>query len=262
MMTPIDFLTKLGLTDKQTKIYLDLAAYPESTVVQVNKRIAEPRSSIYLELERLTHDGLVISKRVGKSTYYRITDPKILQLKLESEATKLQFLTQNLDLFNQDIKTLEITKQPPKAVNIYKGPEGVKQLLWNIILSKSPLVIGYSPGQLEDVTDREFAEKWRQEFMKRNMHNKIIFNLPKPLQWSEVPHFLEQNVEAKTLDENKVKFDRLTLIYDDVFTVCSLKTDEDQYGIEIRDELLINSYKQIFNFLWDHVAKPIKIYGK
>src|SRR3989338_159852 len=236
MMTPIDYLTKLGLSKKQVKIYLDLATYPESTVVHIHKRIQLPRSSIYLELERLIDNGYVISKKVGKSTFYRISNPKILRLILEEKNEKLQFLTQNLDTFS----------------------ERIKQLLWNIIISKADLVIGFSPGQLEHVTDRDFAEKWREEFRNLNMHNKIIFNKPAPLTWSDIPNFLEENVEAKTLDEKKIKFDRMILIYKDILTVCSLKTDSDQYGIEIRDDLLVKSYIQMFEFLWNHVAKTLK----
>ena len=90
------------------------------------------------------------------------------------------------------------------------------------------------------------------------MHNKIIFNKPVPLTWSDVPDFLEKNVEAKSLDQKKIKFDRMTLIYQDILTVCSLKTDKDQYGIEIKDQLLVQSYKQMFDFLWNHVAKKLK----
>ncbi len=258
MVTTVDYLTKLGLSQKQIKIYLDLAAHPESTVVQVHGRIQEPRSSIYLELERLIDEGFVISKKVGKSTLYKITDPKILQLVLEERAKNLQFLTQNLGSFSQDIKEFEVARETPKTINIYKGQAGIKQLLWNIIISQADEVIGFSPGQLEHVTDRVFAEKWREEFGRLGMHNRIIFNKPKPLVWSDVPGFLEKHVEAKTLDENKIKFDRMTLIYKDVLTVCSLKTDKDQYGIEIRDELLVKSYFQLFDFLWKHVAKPLK----
>lgn len=257
MMTPEEYLTTLGLSNKQVKIYLDLASHPESTIVSLNKRLSIPRSSLYLEAERLLDKGFVISKHVGKSTYYKVTDPKILQLTLEEESTKLDYLTGNLKDFADNILKLNTASEPKKMINIYKGQAGIKQLLWNIITSDAKLVIGYTPGQLEHVTDREFAEKWRAEFRARGKHNQIIFNQPKPRNWSGVPKFLEENVEAKTLDENKIKFDRLTLIYGDVFTVCSLKTDSDQYGIEVRDELLINSYKQIFTFLWDHVAEKL-----
>lgn len=257
MMTQEEFLRKLGLSDKQIKIYLDLASNPESTVVGIHKRLYQPRSSIYLELERLMDKGFVISKKVGKTTSYKITNPQILELTIEEQAKKLHYLKINLTDFSKSIKDLENNKKTAKTINIYKGQAGIKQMLWNIILSGAKLVVGFSPGQLEDVTDRTFSEKWREEFRNNNMHNRIIFNKPKPLVWSDVPHFLEKNVEAKTLDAQKIKFDRMILIYDDILTVCSLKTDSDQYGIEIRDELLVKSYKQIFDFLWAHVAKKL-----
>lgn len=258
MATQKAFLQKLGLSDQQIKIYLDLASHPESTVVDIHKRLFSPRSSLYLELERMIYKGFVISKKVGKTTFYKITNPDILRLKIEEEATKLNFLKDNLSDFSKRINDLEDNKKIPKTINIYKGRAGIKQLLWNIIISKAKLVVGFSPGQLEDVTDRNFSEKWREEFKNNNMHNRIIFNTPKPLDWSEVPKFLEKNVEARTLDAKKIKFDRMILIYDDILSVCSLKTDGDQYGIEIRDKLLVQSYKQIFDFLWDHVAKNLK----
>ena len=258
MVTQKEFLNQLGLSDQQINIYLDLASNPDSTVVQIHKRLFSPRSSIYLKLERLIDKGFVISKKVGKTTVYKITNPEILKLTIEEEAEKLLYLKKNLGEFSKNISNLDSTKEPPKAINIYKGQAGIKQLLWNIINSKAKLVVGFSPGQLENVTDRDFSEKWREEFRNNNMHNRIIFNMPKPLIWSDVPHFLEKNVEAKTLNEKKIKFDRMILIYKDILSVCSLKTDSDQYGIEIRDELLVKSYKQIFDFLWTHVAKTLK----
>ncbi len=257
-MTNEEFLRQLGLTNQQIKIYIDLASHPESTVVGIYKRIFFPRSSIYLELERLIDRGFVITKKVGKTTFYKITNPDILRLTIEEETKKFNNLSENLGEFAKNIGELEGNTAAPKTINIYKGKTGIKQMLWNIILSKTKLLVGFSPGQLEDVTDRAFAEKWREEFRNRNMHNRIIFNQPKPLVWSNVPHFLEKNTEIKTLDAQKIKFDRYTLIYGDVLCICSLKTDNDQYGIEIRDELLVQSYKQIFDFIWTHVAKKLK----
>ncbi len=258
-MTENRYLSTLGLTQKQITLYLDLAGHPDSTVVQVHKRVNEPRSSIYLELERMIGLGFVISKKVGKSTQYKITDPHVLKFRFEEEKNKLQYLVSNLSEFALTVKQLGQAQAPKQTINIYKGKQGVKQLLWNIVLSKADEVIGFSPGQLEDVSDRLYAERWRAEFMRQNMHNRIIFNQPKPLIWSDIPHFLENHVQAKSLDEKKIRFDRLTLIYDDVLTVCSLHTDKDQYGIEIRDALLVNSYKQIFEFLWEYVAEEMKV---
>jgi sugar-specific transcriptional regulator TrmB len=259
MLTPNKFLAKYGLTARQSKIYLDLAAKPESTVVATGKRTKYPRSTIYLELERLMGMGLVISKKVGKSTLYKITDPKVMEHSLREESEKLSFLNKNLSDFNKQLESLKEAEEngEQRTINIYRGKAGIKQLLWNILTANTRLVVGFSPGRLESITDREFAEKWRGEFRERKMHNKIILNNPTPLTWSEIPGFLEENVEAKSLDKSKIKFERELLIYDDVLTICSLKEDKDQYGIEIRDRLLVQSYKQIFEFIWEHVAEPI-----
>ena len=89
-MTLGDFLSQLGLSKKQIRIYLDLAANPESTVVDIYRRIHQPRSSIYLELERLINKSYVISKKIGNSTFFKITEPKILKFSLEEEIEKLQ----------------------------------------------------------------------------------------------------------------------------------------------------------------------------
>src|SRR3990167_8865675 len=96
MVTQKEFLNQLGLSDQQINIYLDLASNPDSTVVQIHKRLFSPRSSIYLKLERLIDKGFVISKKVGKTTVYKITNPEILKLTIEEEAEKLLYLKKNL----------------------------------------------------------------------------------------------------------------------------------------------------------------------
>ena len=106
-MTPSDYLAQLGLSKRQIRIYLDLAAHPDSTVVHIHKRITLPRSSIYLEAERLIDKGYLISKKVGKTTFYKITNPEILQLSLEDEAQKTNFLIENLPDFYHSIKNLK-----------------------------------------------------------------------------------------------------------------------------------------------------------
>lgn len=88
-MTIEEFLKQIGFTSKQIKIYLDLAANSDSTVVQIHKRLFEPRSSLYLELERLINKGYIISKKVEKTTFYKISNPTTLKLSLEEEAEKL-----------------------------------------------------------------------------------------------------------------------------------------------------------------------------
>lgn len=256
-MTPQEFLKKLGLNKKQIEIYLFLASNPESSVVEISKETKIPRSTIYLELDKLIDDGLVTSQKIQKTKRYKIIDPLNLKHKINDKQKEIRSLGSNINNFVEKIEKLGKENVSYHNIQIYKGQAGVKQLLWNTLNSKNKVVLGYSPGTLESVVDREFAENWRNEFMNRNMKNKIILNSSVKLDWSDIPGFLNNYVEARTLEDKKIRFDRLIFMYDNTLVVISKKDDPNQYGIEIEDELLVQSYIQLFEFIWEEVAKEV-----
>lgn len=253
-MTTGEFLKQLDLNDKQIDIYLDLAAYPDSTVVEISRRIKLPRSSIYLELDRLIQKGLALSLKVGKTMKFSIADPNNLKVKILDESDKLRYLINNVENFAEEVEKLRGVRTSTNSINVYKGQAGIKQQIWNVLKCKSGMLYGFSPGTLEDVTDRQFAEKWRGEFATRGLRNKIILNKAVPLNWSDIEGFLDKAVEAKTLEGKEINFDREIFMYDDTLSIVSLKTDPDQYGIEITDRLLVQSYKQLFELIWNELA--------
>lgn len=253
-MTIGEFLKNLGLSDRQVEIYLDVSSFSQSSVVEIAKRTEIPRSTIYLELDRLIKKGLVTVQKIGASKKYSVTRFENFKLKLEEEKDRVDNLLGSVDSVVKKLNDLSGVQTSVEKVLIYKGQAGIKQQIWNILSCKSGLVVGFSPGTMEDVTDRKFSEKFRREFKRRGLNNKVILSKPKVLNWSEVPDFLDKYVEAKTLESTKIRFQHEILIYDDTISIISKKTDKDQYGIEITDKLLVESYRQIFEFLWEHVA--------
>jgi sugar-specific transcriptional regulator TrmB len=251
------YLEKLGLDKEQQSIYLELSRFSEITVVKLSRIVKIPRSSLYIELDKLIQKGLVVAYKENKTTVYKVTSPESVKSILVSEQHKVKDLFEGFDDFVSTITQNQSAYKKVYSVNIYNGQIGVKQLLWNILSSGAKEVVGFSPGTLDDIVDREFAENWRLEFKLRGMHNKIILNETVPLNWSNVPGFLIENVEAKTLEEKKIKFDREVLIYKDTLAVISKKDDPEQYGVEICDRLLVSSYRQMFDLLWNEVAKKV-----
>lgn len=251
-----EFLSQLGLTHKQIRIYTDLAQNPDSTVVQISRRTGLPRSSIYTELDQLIDKGYVHFKKVGKSTKFKITDPRNIKYELDEKSRLIAQLQANADQFVSQLLSGPATQKSHHSINVYEGQAGIKQILWNILSTKEKLVVGYSHSRLEQVVDHDFAERWREEFRRREIRNKMILNKPVKVNWSTVPDFLGTDwVQLKTLQQEKISFDREIFMYDDTLTIISPKTDPEQYGVEITDKFLVDSYRQIFNFLWEHVAQ-------
>lgn len=251
------YLQKLGLDEFQANIYLELSKSTSSTVVTLARKLNKPRSTLYLELEKMMKNGFVISEKEENSTKFKIAPISTLKYKLNSEQSRVQSLTEGFDDFVENLQANASSFKSTYSINIYKGQEGIKQLLWNILTSGTKEVVGFTPGHLENVVDREFAEKWRAEFKLRGMFNRIILNETVPLDWSDIPGFLSENVEARTLEEKKLRFDREVLLYNDTLLVIGGIEDPDQYGVEINDRLLVTSYRQMFDLLWNEMAVKI-----
>lgn len=257
-MNTKQYLVKLGVDPLHAEIYLALAGNGEQTVLQLSRVLGRPRSSLYLELEDMQVSGLVTSTKEEKKTRYKAIPVNSIRNLIHEKQQSLAELFAGFDEFAASVKEEEGAFQQKYEVTVYKGQEGIKQLLWNMLTSGTKEVVGFSPSTMEHVVDREFAEKWRAEFKARRMHNKIIVNKAVPLTWSNVPEFLtEKYVEVRTLEEKKIVFAHEVLFYDKTLLVISTKDDPEQYGIEINDRLLVSSYRQLFDLVWDEVAKKV-----
>lgn len=247
-----EYLKRLGLSKKQRKILYSLSKHKESSVVEISTDTKIPRSSIYLELDRLEEMGFAVSVFENGVRRYKLSSRDDFRFIVQGKYKTSLMLLSGVDSFLDNFYDNEIGEA---KINVYRTKQGIKQLLWKILVSEEKELLGFSPGTLEDVTDHKFAEEWRAEFQARGMINRIILNDTVPMNWSDIPNFLSRNVKAKTLKASKIQFEREVLIYGDTLVLISKKDTPDQYGIEIKDKLLVDSYKQLFNFLWDFVAK-------
>jgi len=252
------YLTKLGWEPYHIDIYLALTERGEQTVLQLSRLLAKPRSSLYLELEAMQAKGLVTMRREDKSTTFKAVPVESIKYILEEKRQVLNELFNEFPKFAQNVKVEKGTFAKSYEVTVYKGQEGIKQLLWNVLTSAAQEFVGFSPGTLEHVVDHEFAEEWRAEFKARGKHNKIIVNEAIPLTWSKVPDFLtEKYVEIRTLEEKRITFAHEVWFYGKTLVVMSTKDDPEQYGVEITDRLLVSSYRQLFDLLWEEMAVKV-----
>ena len=122
----ISILSKLGLTDAETKVYLALVKIGSTTIGPVVDESRVSRSKIYHVLDKLHKRGLVTSILKGKTSYYNATSPqKILDYinyrkkelaEIENEATQLIPQLESIQAFAGFRDEAEV----------YRGLEGIK----------------------------------------------------------------------------------------------------------------------------------------
>lgn len=257
-MNTREYLLKLGWKEDFVDAYLALIDRGEQTVLQLSRCVDMPRSTLYLLLAEMGEQGLVTLRKIAKTTRYKAIPVASLKNILHDKRQTITELFEGFDDFARCIKPSKGESRQQYDIAVYKGQDGIKQVLWNILTSDEKEVVGFSPGTLEHVVDREFAEKWRAEFKIRGKHNRIIVNKAVPLTWSQVPDFLTTKyVEVRTLEEKKITFAHEVWFYGRTLVVISTKDDPEQYGIEITDRLLVSSYRQLFDLVWNELAKKV-----
>jgi len=251
------YLKKLDWKQSHIDIFLSLSQKEAQTVLELSRKLNIPRSSLYLNLDEMIKLSLVTIHKELRSTKYKAIPAKSIKYILQEKQQNLTSLFNGFDDFIDEIKSSKNSFKQKYEITLYKGQEGVKQILWNILTSNAKEVVGFSPGTLEDVVDRKFAEEWRLEFKSKNMYNKIIVNKSVPLDWTNVPDFLDKYVEVRTLEDKQIKFQHEVWFYDKTLIVISKKDEPNQYGVEITDSLLVSSYKQLFDLVWNEIAKKV-----
>jgi len=124
----ISLLEKLGLSEKEAKVYLATLELSEDSVQNIGKKAGVNRATTYVILEKLMSQGLVSTYEKDKKTVFVAQDPKELVNLLEEERRSIEVrekeLKENLNqlnaIFNQN-------KSKP-VVRFFEGAEGLLAL--------------------------------------------------------------------------------------------------------------------------------------
>src|SRR5260221_13480563 len=85
----IDDLCALGLTQKESTIYLALVETGSTTAYVLGKKVSAPRATIYFILDALADKGLVVRQKKGGTTLYSANPPSYLTSMVEREQTRI-----------------------------------------------------------------------------------------------------------------------------------------------------------------------------
>lgn len=116
-----DSLQKIGLTDKEAKVYLSLLKFGEAAVSDVAAEAGIKRPTTYLILDELRKKGLVIKIPYAKKTIFKAKTPDDLYEQTVSNINQFERVLPKL-------RAITPSKQGIKTL-YYEGIEGIKDAL-------------------------------------------------------------------------------------------------------------------------------------
>lgn len=226
-------LEAVGLSDKETEVYLANLELGESLVQAIAKKSGLNRTSCYDVLRSLEHKGFVSYVIKSGKKYYQATHPaKIIGLIKEKEMLVKKALP---ELIQQRER---VGKKP--SIEVYTGKEGLKSIFEDILRENKDFICMASKTHLTNLFKYYFPH-----FVKRRIKQKIKVKLLT----DAVPY--DKKVNYKIINQ---KFKTATWIYGDKLAMVSLE-EKEPIGILIQEKNFAETHSIIFKLIWNSVRK-------
>lgn len=159
-------LEDLGLEEKEAKVYLALLSLGEATATAISEKSNLDRTLIYQLTNKLIEKGLVSYIIRNNVKYFSAASPQKLIQDLKEKEEQLQKAMPQL------IGLTKIKEQETK-VEIYRGKEGLRTILKDIIRTKKDYIAFGEEGRFQKVLPID-VHQFLRELEKNNIHERVL----------------------------------------------------------------------------------------
>lgn len=245
-------LEKIGLTDKETMVFLaalELGPQPASSIA---KRANLNRSTVYVLLNGLINKGLVSSCVQGGITRYHALDPNKLLRYIDNKREHFNECKREIEDLMPRFRSLINPYQNRPKIRHFEGIEGIKAVMEDTLTAKDTLRC-YS--SLSKWFDSKLASYIR-EYGKRRMFEKkiplkaLVFDQPEAREYLDEEY---SDILHKCRYVTTGIIDNETNIYDDKVAIVSLR-EGDYFGLILESPQIAKTQKSIFDLAWKSAA--------
>ena len=244
-------LKKIGLTENEIKIYLMLLKIGSSTAYEIGKQTSIYRVHVYDKLEQLMDKGLVTQVYKGAKKYFQATHPEKIQHYLEEKKKQIDAQEEEVNEIMPELIALTKLPREDTKVEVFKGKEGLKYFLKDIIKTKKEVLI----TGIDDQKYQEAIPVFMKQYFRDLKNNKIkerVITLKK----KEVFMFKEEmaaTTKYRFLEEKQFNPTN-TFVYGEKVVIVSWGTPVT--AVMIKNKGLAETYRSHFEYLWQ-IAEEI-----
>ncbi len=238
-------LRAIGLTENEIKIYLTLLRSGSLSAYEISQKTGIYRVHVYDKLEQLMEKGLVTHVFEGSTKQFQATNPeKIVHYLDEKKQTLASQEKEVKDIIPQ--LQLFASKTPAETrVEVYKGKEGLKYFLKDIVKTKDDVIIS-------GVDDQKYMEHL-PVFMELHFRDLKRFGIRERIITTNNPHVftfskkIAATTEYRFLDQKQFN-PANTVVYGNKVAIVSWGDPITTILIQNRD--IAETYRGHFEYLW------------
>ncbi len=254
-MTIPDLLQSIGLTDKETVMYMALLRNGTQPTSHLARKAHLNRGTAYVVLHSLLEKGLIVKSVKRNVQYFSPLDPTQIVAFLDHRAQEITSARQNVQSMLGQITAImnPLTSKP--KIEYFDGPEGARFVLEQTLLAKDLILRSFlSIADISEFTGADFFNHYTQKRIQKGYELHVIRTLEKDRQALSRDPFAKHYISSRK-DKRKIRYipDELAFpitlyMFDSRIAVISSKDEGFSLLIESRE--LSTMLKKLFDFIW------------
>jgi len=163
----IKSLEKLGLSEKESKIYIEGLGLGKFSVMGISEKTGIKRPTCYLVLEELKNKGLITTFPKAKKILYVVEHPNNLLKNTENSYNLAKELM-------PELQNLIDTSSEKPILKVYIGQTGIHNIFEDILEDKKDFYYIASVTDLVEELGKEYQDRWIERRVAKGMKSTSI----------------------------------------------------------------------------------------
>lgn len=234
-------LKKLGLTEKEAKLYITALELGSFSVMGIAHKSGIKRPTCYLILDELVKKGLISIIPRAKKMLYMAEPPEVLTKQAEEQFSLTKSLVPKLNSFYN-------TDKEKRVVKYYSGQKGIHNIYEDVLKTKPKeyYYIG-SAKELEEITGKEFLDNW--------IKKRIQFGIKSISIRMRKTEIAVESYQDKGKSLREIRYAPKDIYMPDTIIiygskVATISTKKGNFGFVVEDKEFSESMMGLFSALW------------
>jgi sugar-specific transcriptional regulator TrmB len=228
-----EILKKLGLENKEIKVYLALLKLGKCTVEKIKNETRIERTHIYKILERLQDKNFATSLIENRTKHFIATEPDKLLQGLKNTGEELKGIIPQLTAL-PSIKPKEEIK-----ITVYRGKDGLKRLGEELLSTTKEYLVMGEQGRLQEVLPI-YSEQFMKKLEEKGVKEKVLAK-------KGMKVIKSTNTSIRYVSK-EFNFPTSTVMYNNNVVIVIWS---EPLAIRIESDEVAESYRSQFNALWN-----------
>ena len=236
------YLGSLGLSETESKVYLEVLKMGPSSVQEIARTVGVSRVSIYTIIESLTKLGLMTSVQKGKKQLYAVEPPERIVALAEKRGNAIHTTMKEIKSSIQELRLIQSGNKP--IVKMYEGAEVFLAMQEDILRSGVRDISEF--GNLDEISrvyPYEELKPLHKKLATKKINRRIIYQTKEDVKREEEP-----GKKIKYLKEDVKEFKGDFFLYEDTVWLSSFSGQ--QITVMIKSKEIKDALQAAFDIVW------------